>query len=454
MTLIGSSIGSIFGHVIQLGARAQRTLLLAGAAGGLGAIFRTPLGGAVTAVEVLYKEDFESDALIPCIISSVAAYTVFSSFIGYGHMLNYNRNIPHQPMELLFYVVLGLVSTFAAYSFVKFYHFTGIFIREKIRIPRLFLPAIGGLLLGCIAYFVPHVLGAGLNIMQTALDHADSLNWILACKFFLVLALLKIIATTVTIQSGGSAGILIPSFFIGAMFGGLVGTISHHFYPASVPSISPFILVGMASFFSAATNASLGSLIMVIEITGGYELLPPLMITTAISLIVSHRWSIFKNQVQNKFFSKAHLWDMSPHILGQHKIEDIYTEFRQDAVIQENTNLKHMNSLIREKHLSNLLVCNSSKELMGIVYVHDLHLDDDDLGPAQELILAHDILQTNVPKVTRKDDFLKVIEYLSDHSLDIVAVVENSDNGILLLGYLTRVDVLKFYDKIVHNKRT
>ena len=93
--------------------------------------------------------------------------------------------------------------------------------------------------------------------------------------------------------------------------GGLVGTLSHHFFPEHVTSVAPFIVVGMASFFAGVANASIAALVMVSELTGGYELLPPLMVVSVIALIFSRKWSIYRNQVKNKFFSRAHLWDMN-----------------------------------------------------------------------------------------------------------------------------------------------
>lgn len=310
MTLIGAGIGSSFGSFIKMGARAQRTLMLAGVAGGLGAVFRTPLGGAITAVEVLYKEDFESDALIPCIISSVTAYTVFGSVMGFGHTLNFHTEMFHTPLELFFYAILALVCTFSAFIFIKLHHAIGENFFNKIPVPKILLPALGGLMLGCMGLMVPEVMGGGLGVVQQAIYGTYSAQWEMACVFFLLLAALKMFATSFTVQSGGSAGTLVPCFFIGAMLGGFCGTFFHHFFPDIVTSPIPFIVVGMAAFFSAATNASLGALVMVTELTGGYELLPPLMLVAVISLILSHKWSLYKNQVPNKFASKAHVWDM------------------------------------------------------------------------------------------------------------------------------------------------
>lgn len=207
MMLIGAGLGSLFGTFIKMGARAHRTLLLAGAAGGLGAIFRTPLGGAITAVEVLYKEDFESDALVPCVIASVTAYTTFGSFMGFGHTINFTAEAFQSPVELIFYAALALFCTLAAFGFVKFFQFTGEIFFQKLPVPKKYLPAVGGLLLACVGLFVPEVLGDGLGVVQQAIYGIYSTHWLTACKFFILLATLKMVSTTFTVQSWGSAGL-------------------------------------------------------------------------------------------------------------------------------------------------------------------------------------------------------------------------------------------------------
>lgn len=309
MALIGGGIGSLFGKLVKMGARAQRTMLLAGSAGGLGAIFRAPLGGAITTIEVLYKEDFEADALLPCIISSVTAYTFFSSIVGFGHSLSFDQNISHGPVELIFFAILGLICSGAGVIFVKFNLMMKSWF-QKIKVHKIFKPAIGGLLIGCIGLFIPQAIGEGLGTIQSLLNLNFNSSNINIISIFLLLAVVKMMTANITICSEGSGGILIPSFFVGALIGAAFGILVHHLFPEYSPSIAPYVIVGMGGFLASVTNASLGTLVMVTELTGGYELLPPLMIVATISLIVSRKWSIYENQVKNKFFSDAHTWDL------------------------------------------------------------------------------------------------------------------------------------------------
>lgn len=449
MTLIGAAVGSYFGAIIKMGARARRTLLLAGAAGGLGAIFRTPLGGAITAVEVLYKEDFESDSLIPCIISSVTAYTVFGSFAGFGHLLKFSAQTFQSPMELVFYVFLALVCTLFASWFVRFFKYCGEHLFAKIPLPRFLVPAFGGLLVGCVSYFVPEVVGGGLGVVQQAIYGTYNHEWTFALQFFLLLAVLKIFTTTFTVQSGGSAGVMAPSLFIGAMLGGAVGTLFNHLYPESVPSVTPYIVVGMAAFFAAVTNASLGALVMVTELTGGYELLPPLMLVAVISLIFSHKWGIYRNQVVNKFYSKAHLWDMNPAILKNTSIDTAFTEFENKAVVSHKLLYVEIKKRARELHVSDFLVKDDEDRLLGILSMHDMEFGDEvEHSGLDHLLLAKDMVHQKIAFVTPEDTLFKVMQFLTQTEFEIVPVVDIRHAKSKLLGYLTRKDVLKFYNSL------
>lgn len=450
MTLIGAAIGSLFGRFVKMGARAQRTLMLSGAAGGLGAIFRAPLGGAITAVEVLYKEDFESDALIPCIIASVTAYTTFGAFEGYGHILKFTANAFHSPLELLFYVALALVCTAAGYIFVRVYNFIGN-VFDHLKIPIWAKPTLGGLLVGALGLFFPEVLGNGLGVVQQAIYGTYNVEWSQALKFFLLLAGLKMISTSLTIRSGGSAGVMVPALFIGAMIGGAVGTVFHTLFPGLVPSVTPFVVVGMAAFFAAVTNASLGALVMVTELTGGYEMLPPLMLVAVISLIFSHRWSIYKNQVANKFFSKAHLWDMNPAILKNISIADAFKTFQNRAIIDRKMHLCDINKLARKVHDFEFLVQDEKQKLLGILTLHDLEFEEediDDLSGLDDLLVAEDMIHHKITFVTPKDNLLKAMRFLSNTKFSKVPVVDTSAEHNQLKGYITRKDILKFYNNL------
>jgi chloride channel protein, CIC family len=443
---IGAGIGALFGRLTKMGARAQRTLLLAGAAGGLGAIFRAPLGGALTAVEVLYKEDFESDALVPCVISSVTAYTVFSSFIGFHHIFNFGVQAFHSPIELVFYIPLGLLCSGIGYLFVKIFHTMKDHFFEKLPLKKPLIPAFGGLLVGCVGFFHPEAIGEGFGFIQLALDGNLESHWIAACRIFALMALLKIFTTSFTIQSGGSGGIFGPSLFIGGMLGGFVGTLSHHFYPQFVPEIGPFIIVGMASFFAGVANASIAALVIVCELTGGYELLPPLMVVTVTSLIFSRNWSIYMNQVKNKFFSRAHLWDMNPGTLKEMSVQATFEKgFHTKALVKDSDTLKSIENLSNQLHETDFIVESDLGELLGIISFRDFYYDYKEMHDLEECTVAKDLISRKIFYIGPHDTLYNALQKLIDTDFDKIPVAELIGDKLMLQGYIQYQDILRFY---------
>jgi len=446
MALIGAGIGSLYSRIIRMGPRARRTLLLAGSAGGLGAIFRTPLGGAITTVEVLYKEDFETDALLPCIISSVTAYTIYCSALGFGHHLKFRGTIFSSPIELLFYIGLGLFCSLAGYFFIWVFRQSREKFFLKIPINKILRPAIGGLFIGIIGLLMPKAIGEGHGVLQGVIDGNYPQYWLTAALFLLALALLKMLATSITIQSGGSGGVLIPTLFIGAMLGGFYGTLCHQFFPEIVPSVTPYIVVGMAAFFSSVTNASLGALVMVTEITGGYELLPPLMTVAAITLITTHRWSLYKNQVKNKFSSEAHLWDMNPRNLKHANIRLAFGDkFHTRAIIRNNLSLREIEKFTQETQQSDLIVENDQGKLVGLFSLRDLYPEEEDLIHSKDILIAEDLITRPLYYVTLENSLYDAIKFLTDSDFDKVPVVRKKDKEPELLGYLRHQDILQYY---------
>ena len=284
ITQIGATLGSWIGTRLRLSPKHRRILLLAGTAGGLGAIFRAPLGGAMTSVEILYREDFETDALIPCVISSISAYSVFVGVFGFSHIFEFPDTLFTDVREILVYLVLGMVCAGAGIAYIKVFKVLRDRFFDRLPLPRYLVVALGGLLVGLLALIDPRVLGVGFGVLQ------ESIRGDLAVRTLLTLAMLKILATGCSIGSGGSGGVFGPSLFIGGMLGGAVGVLGHQLFPDIVSEPGAYAIVGMASFFGGVANTPLAALIIVTEMTGSYHLLPPLMLVGATrSSIIRYR---------------------------------------------------------------------------------------------------------------------------------------------------------------------
>jgi CIC family chloride channel protein len=442
---IGAGIGSAVGRYLKMGARARRTMMVAGAAGGLGAIFRAPLGGALTAVEVLYKEDLETDALMPAILSSVTAYTLFCSVNGFDHVFSYGGESFHTPVQLLFYAVLGLACSGAGFIFVHFLHGSKRVFFDRLPLNKYLIPPIGGLLVGIVGFAYPQAMGQGFGYVQQLILDQPVGGIKTTVGFLAGLAMLKIVTTSFTISSGGSGGVFAPSLFIGAMLGGSVGALSHQLFPTLVPDITPFVVVGMGAFFAGVANAPIASLMMVCELTGAYELLPPLMVVALVALVTSRRWSIYSNQVDNKFATKAHLWEMNPNILKRVTIGvAMRGVYDQSGIISPDLPLGQVESIAHETGENDLLLQNRQGELCGLVSLGDLG-DRGDLEHLGSLVLALDLVNRRTVFLSPDDNLIRALEFFGEQEFNKLPIVETADGHNKLLGYVRYRDIIRFY---------
>lgn len=451
ISYIGAGIGVWVANMAKAGARARRTLLLAGTAAGLGAVFKTPLGGALTAAEMVYKEDIESDALIPCFISSVTAYLVYTFYAGTEPFLNVSGLSSFHFSEIIFYLILGVLCFSFGFLFIKGFNDAKAFI-NRINIPSYIKPAIGGLLTGAIALVIFEVAGTGSSFLESAIhgrmpDFFGGGVWFELLLSLLIIAFVKIVATTLTIGSGGSAGIFGPSLFIGAMLGAAVGVTAKHFLHHDV-SIASFMVVGMGAFYSGVANAPIAGIIMIVEMTGSYVLLPPLIIVSIFTFILSKKISFYKNQVDNRFKSPAHTWEMKNDIIDQILIKNHFPEYRLLAVIKRNTTLVEALNLAADIHASDFIVVNDQLKYQGIISLRSVDFEiTKKLGETK--VPVSRFMDKSVPYVTPDDKLSKALDVVMKFDVDKVAVVE----GELTVGYIRSKDIFDAYTQQLKMKK-
>lgn len=451
---IGAGLGSSLAVKLGLGVRDRRTLLLAGTAAGLGAIFQAPLGGAITAVEVLYHEDIESDALIPCVISSVTAYAIFGSIYGFSHIfyLPGAESLHFVPSELFIFIILGLVCSLIGYIYVKvFYGLKKVF--ERLNCPIYLKPAIGGLAVGILGYSFPEVMGSGFGFVQDIMKvDSGMISWTLVGTC-LILIFLKILATSFTVSSGGSGGVFAPSLFIGSMIGAVVGGVAYLIMPGYLESpFGAFVVVGMSSFFAGVAHAPIAAVIMISEMTGGYELLAPLMLVSVLAIIISKKWSIYENQVKNKFFSKAHVKDMTIDVLQNIKVKSLGT-YRQVGIISSHTMYPNAINFAQKIHASDLVLVDHDDVFAGIVSLRDVHFDNSDPFICS-LVTLEDIMTKDIPCLTPDHNLHEALEVIMQSEFDKVPILSdlNAEEG-RLLGYVLYSDILGKYHEIVGEQK-
>ncbi|PJZ71170.1 chloride channel protein [Leptospira perolatii] len=484
---IGAGFGSLIATILKAGARARRTLLLAGTAGGLGAIFHAPLGGALTSVEMIYREDIESDSLLPCIISSVTAYLTYSWLNGFGAIYRVPELGFENYPELIFYFLLGILCFWTASLFIRTFRFIQD-ISAKIKLPKWMIPALGGIPVGIIGFFVPEVIGTGAGFLQDALDgrsvfdsyifssletfgiekfpssigiqedevlntsgfqesFAFNRNFFLIL-FFLSFAFLKIVTTSFTVGSGGSAGMFGPSLFIGGMLGGAVGTLAQAVLTEHV-YLSSFILVGMGTFYAGIASAPIAGMVMICEIIGSYSLLPPLMIVSIISFVLSHRLSLYRSQKENRFQSPAHHWDMNRDVLEEITVGSITNRLRNIAVVRTGVLLSDLEREGIRIQASEFVVLDEKDNYLGIVSLRKIRHLPESLQFADRLIIVGDVVDPTIPSVSLDWTLASVLRCLLERDLDKIAVVQENK----YLGYLRYADLMKEYFEVTLPKK-
>ncbi|MBI2567964.1 MAG: chloride channel protein [Candidatus Schekmanbacteria bacterium] len=441
---MGAAIGSWWAQVCGAGSRARRTLMLAGAAGGLGAIFRAPLGGALTVIEVLYRDDFESDALVPCTIASLAGYATMGALLGTDSIFRMRADLAFNSwFELLFYAVLGLLCYPVGALFISAYHFSSSRLFPRLPLRRWMIPAMGGIGTATVGLAFPQILGSGFGFLQAVMLGDDSGIGHMGTGLFLALAFAKLVATCSTVGSGASGGIFAPSLFIGGMLGGFVGSLAQALAPGAVPSLAPYIIVGMGGFFAGVANAPLGTLIMVCEMTRGYALLVPLIVVSLIAMLLNRGRPIYPAQVDNRFASPAHLWNMRPDVLQRLRVGEL-GPFARRSVVLNTMSLSALQQQAQESRATDFIVVDAQDRYVGGVSLRHVFVDAPDAAVLENLLLVHEIAHAT-PAVTVDDDLRAVMARLLDADLDKIAVLE----GDRVIGYLHLRDILRAYGAAV-----
>jgi len=275
-----------------------RIAVSAATASGIGAIFRAPLGGALLGAELLYRDDMESDAIMPSLVSSIVAFAVFGSVYGFEPIFGSLSGVQFsQPLQLIWFVLLGLTAGLMGKLYVEvFYGGTTLFDRLD-KVPGWLVPAIGGLGVGLLGLIIPAALGTGYGSVQQEM-FADTL---MRMPMLMVLAIpfAKILSTTLSIGSGGSGGVFGPGMVIGGATGAALWRILEGL-PGIPSSPMSFVIVGMIACFGSVAHAPLGMLLMVGEMTGNLSMLAPGMIAVAVAGRVVGDTSIYTSQLRDR----------------------------------------------------------------------------------------------------------------------------------------------------------
>jgi len=437
---IGAGFGSLLGRLMHLSTRDRSIALAVGIGAGIGAIFKAPFGGAILAAEILYIGDFEMAALPPALIASTIGYSVYASIYGWTPIFgNAPQFVYNDPVYLLIFTVLGVLCGLGAILYVRsFYGIRGAF--QRWRVPNYLKPAVGGLAVGLIGLAFPEVLGMGYGWLQITIN-ADFA--VLTLGVIIALIFVKIVATSLTIGSGGSGGVFAPALFIGGMIGAALWLVCGMLVSGFAVASAPFVIVGMMAFFGAAGKAPIAVILMVAEMTASYTLLVPAMIATAIAYVISGKNTIYRSQLPSKADSPAHRNEYSMEVLRGIRVGDRMTSNVISAL--PDTSVSSALRLMKENQIKGIPVINESGQVKGIVTYEDLI---EASGMPANTTPVSSVMTSEVVFALPGESLGIAFERMLDHKIGRLPVVESLESK-KLIGIISREDIGKAYHESV-----
>ncbi|MGD2272374.1 MAG: chloride channel protein [Desulfobacterales bacterium] len=439
---IGSAIGSSIGQFMKVSADRMRTLVGCGAAAGIAATFNAPIAGSMFALELILA-DFAVATFSPIVISAVVATAVSRHFLGDSPAFIVPAYELVSVWEFPLYLTLGLFCALVAVAFVRvLYKMEDLF--DGFKFPPEYLKAVvGGLVLGIMGLVFPQILGVGYGAIDMSLVQ-EYVWW-----FLLLLVIAKILATSITIGSGGSGGVFAPSLFLGAMAGGFFGMLVHNSFPTVTASAGAYGIVGMGAVVSATTHGPLTAILMLFEMTGDYKIILPLMITCIISSLAARQLleeSIYTLKLIRRGIDIREGKEVN--VLKSIRSGEVMNP-QVDTVI-EALSLRGLADKISKSKYNSFPVVNDADELTGILSFFDYNeaLFDENL---KDIIIAKDLATPNVVTVSLNDNLYDALEKISVKDFSILPVV-SPDNPKRLVGVLSRRDIIGAYEKAVLKK--
>jgi CIC family chloride channel protein len=438
---IGSAIGSSMGQVLRISEDRIRTLVGCGAAAGIAATFNAPVAGSMFALEIILG-DFGLATFSPIVISSVVATAVSRHFLGdFPAFIVPNYQLV-SAWELPLYVILGFFCALVAVTFTTVIYRAEDFF-DDLQFPGYLKAFLGGLILGFMGLRFPHVLGVGYAAIDMAL--MQQLAW----WVLLLLVGFKILATSVTIGSGGSGGIFAPSLFMGAMAGGFFGSVVHHFFPGVTASPGAYSIVGMGAVVSGTTHGPLSAILILFEMTGDYKIILPLMIACIISSLASGQ--LLKDSIYTLKLARRGINIRSGkevNVLKSIPVSEVMNP--EVETIPQNISLGGLAEKIYRSKYKSFPIVDQEGRLTGIVTHSDYRevVFDENL---KDLVVVKEVATPKVVTVSIDENLHDAMEKITSRDFSLLPVVSNRDPS-QLLGVLTRRDIISAYNRAITKK--
>ena len=436
---VGAGIGSVLGRLLGLRTEQVKKLIPVGAAAAIAAAFNTPLAAVLFSLEEI-TGDLYAPVMGAVVLASATSWAVLRVLLGDHPLFKVPQYRLVHPAEFAVYAVLGVAGGLVSVAFTKLL----LAIRARfLRFPQKtvwFQPVAGGLLVGLMGWFVPQVMGVGYGYV------GDALNGNMAFRLMMLLVVLKLIAVTASYASGNAGGIFGPALFLGAMLGGSVGTVAHHFFPAYTATPGAYAIVGMGALFAGIVRAPMTSVLMIFEMTQDYAVIVPLMIANMVSLFIATR-------LQHQPIYEALAIQDGIHLptaetrqrFGQRQIITVMQTSENDSLpdfLPIETTVRDAVEKARQAQFRTLLVTDP-RGVVGIIAFSTLQaaMASSDGGDKK----LSDLLDVVVFPHVHSDQGLDLaLERMGANQLEILPVVNRADVH-KLEGIVTLHDVLKAY---------
>ena len=435
---ISAGFGSLLARTLDLSPSDARIAVSSGIGSGIGSIFGAPLGGAILATEIMYRDDFEVEALLPAFIASIVGYSVWGTIEGFGPLFGYTSNYHLvNAYQLVWFAIIGIVGGLIGLLYAKgFYAMVALF--HRLSLPRWVRPGIGGLLVGLMGLAIPEVLGTGYGWIQqglgTQLLHIPL--WIV-----LILPFARIAATGLSIGSGGSGGIFGPGMVIGAFVGASVWRVLEPLNGSLGHDPAPYVIVGMMACFGSISRAPLAVMLMVAEMTGSLSMVVPAMVAVGLATLIVRRGddTIYRSQLKSRSESPAHRIAAGMPLL--HSIPTSQAAVPVRCLLTESMGASAALEAMREAHVPAAPVVDGDGLYRGIVSADALVGDD----PALRVIDRLDASFAPIHQVVRLN---VVLEILTATPQTWAAVVDDNRS---VVGTIAMSDLVRGYRRALQS---